>query len=165
MMIGEASGGRVDNINVIRSGFFTPQIKLPDTNGDIDDPIDRTGTVYTALVFINADTGGAEFLKSLEAGLPKTYSGDEIKLSAVVPVKFKIGKAFRERNGIESRVFCDSDLRLGTAFSVIDSSKAKPSYYPVVFVVGDEGSVRYRQVFDERQFDLEHFRSAVGRLI
>jgi peroxiredoxin len=158
-------GEGMDNINVIRVGFFTPEIKLTDSNGEIDDPIDRSGTCYTALIFINADEKGTELIKALESGLPRTASGMDIKLSAVIPAKAKLARAFKEKAGFNTRLFGDSDLRLGKAFSVVDSSRAKPSYHSVIFVIGDEGSVRYRQIFEGQNYDIKHFQSSVGRLI
>lgn len=155
----------MDNINVIRVGFFAPEIKIAATDGGIDDPIDRTGSFYTCLVFVNPDDDCADLINKLESGLPRTASGTEIKLSVVVPLKLKIGKAFKERSGFQTRLFCDSDLRAGSAFSVVDSSKAKPSYHPVIFIVGDEGSVRYRETYDGNKFDFESFRQSLSRLI
>jgi len=155
----------MDNINVVRVGFLSPSIKMPDTNGNIDDPIDRTGAVLTALVFINPNETGAALINSLESGLPKTSSGQEVKISVITPGRFKSAKAFREKLGFRARLFCDADLRFGQSFGVIDSSCPKPSYHPAVFVIGDEGSVRYRMVIANQDNELDQFNLALSQLI
>ena len=155
----------MDNINVIRVGFFTPEFKIADTDGEIGEPIDRSGQYYTCLVFINPDDDGADLINMLESGLPKISTGLEVKLAAIVPAKPRIGKAFRQKAGFNTRLFCDSDLRAGKTFSVVDSASAKPAYHPVIFVIGEEGTVRHRQAYDTKEFNAEAFRTSISQLI
>lgn len=155
----------MDNINLIRVGFYAPEFKISDTDGEMDDPIDRSGKMYTCLAFINPDDNGAALINDLENNLPPTASGLELSLSAIVPVKLKPAKKFKEEAGFNTRLFCDSDLRAGTLYSIVDSLNARPTYHPLVFVIGDEGSVRYRQSAEPSGFDIELFRSTVSELI
>ena len=155
----------MDNINVIRVGFNTPQLKITDTDGEIGELFDRSGQFYTCLVFINPDEAGAKILNMLEAGLPRTTTGLEIKIAAIVPAKTKIAKTFKTKAGFNTRLFCDSDLRAGKMFSVVDSGVAKPAYHPVLFIIGDEGSVRYRQALDPAVDNGETIRQAISKLI
>lgn len=155
----------MDNVNVIRVGFFSPEIKIPDTDGEIADPIIKTGDRLTCLLFINDDELGASAIKDIETGLPKTDSGLELQISAVIPTKIKVAKAFKDKHGFKSRLFCDSDLRLGRAFSIIDSHLAKSSYHPFVFIIGEEGSLRYRQAIEPDGLDSSPLRQTIRRLL
>lgn len=155
----------MDNVNVIRVGFFCPEIKIPDINGEIGDPIARTGDELTCLLFVNDDDLGAAIIKDIEAGLPKTDSGYELRISVVLPDKINIAKGFYEKHGFKARLFCDSELRLGRAFSIVDSRRAKPSYHPFVFIIGEEGSLRYRQAIDPEGLDSQLLRLKIRHLI
>ncbi|MCD6161539.1 MAG: hypothetical protein J7K40_03885 [candidate division Zixibacteria bacterium] len=155
----------MDNINVIRDGFNISEFKISDINGGMHDPIDRSGDKFTCLVFVNPDKNGAELINKLENNLPDTASGFKIGLSAIVPIKLKLAKRFKDDEGLGDNLYCDRDLRVGKQFSIIDSSQAQPSYHPFVFVIGNDGSVRYKQAFEPSGFDMEQFRSAVSELI
>ncbi len=155
----------MDNINVIRIGFMTPRIKIADSEGEIGDPIDRSGERYTCLAFVNPDAASLNLINMLESGLPKSSTGYEIGLSLVIPCKSKIGKTFKADSNFQTRLFCDYELRLGKSFSVIDSAKAKPTFHPVIFIVGEDGSVRYRQLYESVSFNADDFRIALSQLI
>jgi len=155
----------MDNINVIRNGFNITEFKISDINGEMHDPIDRSGDKFTCLAFINTDKNGAELIDKLEKNLPDTASGFKIELSAIVPVKLKLAKEFKKNESISGNLYCDSDLRVGKKFSITDSSRAKPSYHPFVFVIGNDGSVRYRQVFESSGFNMELFHLNLSKLI
>jgi len=159
------SGGFMDNVNVIRVGFLTPEFRISDTDGEIDNPINKSGDKFTCLLFINPDDLGYSILKDLENSLPDTASGFKVVISPVIPVKPKLAKAFKARLDFETRLFCDSDLRVGRLFSVIDSSQARPSYHPMVFIIGEDGSVRYRQsVSPGGGMDKQLLQSMVNKL-
>jgi peroxiredoxin len=154
----------MDNVNVIRVGFFAPRFKISDTDSETDDPIDRSGAKYTCLLFVNPDKPGASIIMDLEKDLPRTQDDLETVLSAIVPVKLKPAKEFKEKYRFRTRLFCDSDLRAGKLFSVIDSSTAGPAYHPTAFVIGDEGSIRYRQIAKADSFDTNLLRTSIRTL-
>ena len=155
----------MDNVNVIRVGFFAPEFRLSDTNGEIGSPIDKSGQKFTCLLFINPDDSGYSIMKDLDNGLPDTASGFKVVISPVIPVKSKLAKAFKARLDFDTRLFCDSDLRVGRLFSVIDSNQARPSYHPMVFIIGEDGSVRCRQNVNlGGGLDLQLLRSTVSKL-
>lgn len=155
----------MDNMNVIRVGFFAPEFRIPDTDGEIDDPIDRMGRKFTCLAFINPDDEGAGLIKALEQDLPGTAGGCELVISAIAPVKLKQAKAFKDKAGFRTRLFCDSDMRVGQLFSVVDSSNPRPSYHSIVFVIGDDYSIRYRQAVEASGFDIKRFQTSVSELV
>jgi len=155
----------MDNINLIRVGFVAPEFKILDTDGEIDDPVKRSSNTYTCLIFINPDETGADLVAEIERNPLNNISGLALSLSVIVPAKLKQAKIFKDENGVNSRVFCDSDLRVGKQFSIIDSSLARPSYHPMIFVIGDDSTVRYRQVLDSNSIDIKKFRTSVSELI
>jgi len=154
----------MDNINVIRVGFLTPEFRLSDTDGEIGKPIDKSGRKFTCLLFINPDDFGYSIMKDLENGLPDTASGFKVVISPVIPVKPKLAKAFKTRLSFEPRLFCDNDSRVGRLFNVIDSSQARPWYHPMVFIIGEDGSVRYRQNASPDGLDIQLLRLTVSEL-
>ena len=153
----------MDNINVVRVGFLSPQIGLVDSNMESGDPIDRSGQNYTCLIFVNPDKPGAEILQDIQTGLPPTAGGSDLTLSAILPCKSNPAKAFKDQNALTPRIFCDYDLRFGDFFNVINSASARPAYHPTIFIIGDEGTVRYRQLISE--FDSKGFRTALSKII
>ena len=155
----------MDNINLMRVGFLAPEFKILDTDGEIDDPVRRSNDTYSCLVFINPDDIGAKLISELEQDLPNISSGLKLSLSVIVPAKLKPAKRFKDEAGFISRLFCDSDLRIGRQFSIIDSSLARPSYHPMIFIIGNDNNVRYRQVLDPKIFDIKKFRASVSELI
>jgi hypothetical protein len=154
----------MDNVNVIRVGFLTPEFRISDTDGEIGSPIDKSGQKFTCLLLINPDDLGLSIIRNLADGLPNTASGFKMILSPVLPVKPKLAKSFKARVDFEIRLFCDSDLRAGRLFGVVDSSRAKPSYHPSLFIIGEDGSVRYRIAIEGQDIDLAQFRAAVSQL-
>ena len=154
----------MDNVNVIRVGFFAPEFRLTDTDGEIGSPIDKSGQKFTCLLFINPDDSGYSVMKDLENGLPGTASGFETTISPVIPMKPKLAKGFKARLDSETRFFCDSDLRAGRLFSIIDSAKAQPLYHPTVFIIGEDGSIRYRQNVSPKDLDIQLLRLTVSKL-
>jgi len=155
----------MDNINVIRIGFFAPAFKIPDVDGEIDDPIDRSQSRFTCLALVNADDSGGRIIRELEAVPLRTASGLDVVIAAVVPARIKLAREFRIRAGFETRLFCDCDLRVGRMFSVVASGNARPAYHPSIFILGEEGSVRYRQAIEFAQLDGAAFRKTIGDLI
>lgn len=155
----------MDNINVIRIGFFAPVFKIPDVDGDIGDPIDRSQSRFTCLAFVNADDAGAGIIRELEGAPMRTASGLDVVVSGIVPSRIKPAKEFKNKTGFETRLFCDSDLRVGRMFSIVASGTGRPAYHPCVFVIGEEGSVRYRQAIEFDRLEGAVFRKTIGDLI
>jgi len=154
----------VDNVNIVRAGYIAPVMRIPDTDGEMADPIDRVDARFTCLAFVNPDAQGALIVRALENKLPRTASGLEQVLAVVMPCRQKAGRRFKKQTRFTSRAFCDPDLRCGHLFGIVDSSSARPAYHPAVFVVGDDGIVRYRQLGDYSGFHTHSFLAAAGTL-
>jgi len=153
----------MDNVNVIRVGFFAPAIIIPDTDREIDDPIDRSGAKYTCLILVNADEFGARVIGDIEKALSISFGGHTWNVSAIVPEKVRPAGEFKARSGFSTRLFSDGDIRYGKHYHIADSASAKPKYHATIFVIGDEGSVRYRCAIEDRPYnDKEIIREMSG---
>jgi hypothetical protein len=155
----------MDNVNVIRVGFFAPQTVLTDTDMKAEDPVHRTQDIYTCLVFVNPDEQGIRIIKSLEQGLARNESGIDWHLAVVLPLKPKSALEFKLKRKLISRVYCDGELKAGKSYSIVASQSDSPAYHPTIFIVGDEGSVRKRFNFADEEFNLEKFRNSIAEII
>jgi hypothetical protein len=155
----------MDNVNVIRVGFFAPQTVLTDTDMKAEDPVHHTPDTYTCLVFVNPDEQGIGIIKSLEQGLARNESGIDWHLALVVPLKPKQAQEFKLKQKLISRVYCDGELKAGKSYSIVDSQSDSPAYHPTIFIVGDEGSVRQRFNIEDEDFSLEKFRNSIAAII
>lgn len=134
----------MDNVNVIRVGFIAPRFQLPDSDLQMADPVVRSNNAYSLLLFLNADEHAADTILKLTRDLPRSASGLAFAVSCIFPLKPRQVKEFKQKYKIDLRCFCDQDLRVGRLFSIVNTSIAAPSYHPMLFCIGDEGSVRFR---------------------
>jgi len=155
----------MDNINVIRVGFFAPQTVLTDTDMSADNPVGRTPGIYTCLAFVNPDEKGIGIIRALEQELISPISENRWRLSIVIPLKPTAAQKFRASNAIGARVFCDGELSAGKAYSIVDTRSDLPAYHPTIFLIGDEGTVRQRVNISEQEFNITEFRDLVARVI
>jgi peroxiredoxin len=155
----------MDNVNVIRVGFFAPQLLLTDTEMQSDGPAERSEGVYTCLVFVNPDDAGAEVISTLEQGIPEKSGGINWRLVAVVPLKPAAALAFKKTQKLQCRIFSDGESKAGKSYCINDSQSARPAYHPTIFVIGDEGTVRFRFNIENSKFDLEKFLNSITAII
>jgi hypothetical protein len=155
----------MDNINVIRVGFFAPQTVLNDTDMNAEDPIGRISGIYTCLAFVNPDDKGIGIIKALGQELSSLKSVMEWRLSVAIPLKPAAAQRFKSANAIAARIFCDGELSAGKSYSIVDSRSDAPTYHPTIFLIGDEGSVRQRFNLNEQEFNLTGFRDLIARVI
>jgi hypothetical protein len=155
----------MDNINVIRVGFFAPQTVLTDTDMNADNPVSRTPGIYNCLAFVNPDEKGIGIIRVLEHELISLKSENQWRLSVVIPLKPTAARKFKASNAIGARVFCDGELSAGKAYSIVDTSSDSPAYHPTIFLIGDDGSVRQRVNINEKEFNITKFRDLIARVI
>jgi len=155
----------MDNINLIRVGFNVEDFRLTDTAGDSGSPIEKSDKFYSCLLFANADDSSAKLINTLALGAPRTKSDLGVILSVILPEKTVSAGKFKDAHTIKARLYCDSDLRAGKMFSVIDSSIAKPTFHTVAFVINDKGTVLYRQASENGEFDTDKFNQTIRNLI
>jgi hypothetical protein len=151
----------MDNINVIRIGFYAPQTVLNDTEMHAADPVSREQGAYTCLAFVNPNEKGAAIIKTLEKEIASLKSTADWCLAVVLPLKPTPGRKFKASNSIAARVFCDSELRAGKKYCIVDTSVDYPAYHPTIFFIGDDGSVRQRMNLTDREFDTTKFRDLI----
>jgi hypothetical protein len=155
----------MDNVNVIRVGFFVPQTVLTDTDMKAEDPVHRTPDIYTCLVLVNPDEQGIGIIKLLEQGLARNESGIDWHLAVVLPLKPKPAQEFKLKHQITAQVYCDGELKAGKSYCIVDSQSDRPAYHPTIFIVGDEGSMRQRFNLSEIEFDLKKFSDSIAAII
>lgn len=155
----------MDNINVIRIGFFAPQTVLNDTDMNAGDPVNRKSGAFTCLAFINADEKGVGLIKAVDKELNSFKSAALWQLSMVVPLKPVTAQKFKAANSISARLFCDGELTAGKSYCIVDTQIDTPSYYPTIFFIGDEGTVRQRYNINDEEFSVAVFRDIIGKVI
>lgn len=155
----------MDNINVIRVGFFAPQTVLNDTDMNAGDPVIRGSTAYTCLALVNPDNKGVEIIKELEREFASPKSSVDWRLSVVLPLKPTRAQQFKHTNAITARIFCDSELNAGKSYSIVDTRTDAPAYHPTIFFIGDEGTVHQRYNIGNDEFNLVNFRDIIAKVV
>ena len=100
----------MDNVNVIRVGFFAPDFSLPDTEGKIFALKDNLKGPFSALCFFSDGDNAniRNFLKDLNSGLPSTASGLPVKALAVSTEKIHRLSALKKKLKLDFPVLSDS---------------------------------------------------------
>jgi len=161
--------GVMDNVNVIRAGFFAPDFSLPDSNGDLLALKGNLKDNFICLCFFpdgdNDKING--YLKDLNVGLPPTSSGLPVKVIGICPEKSKRLKTLKEKLKLNFALLFDSRLMAAKKYYVVNNSAVKPSVHFSVFVIDDGGTIRYRasEVVGFSKYVPEDLRSEISRLI
>jgi peroxiredoxin len=159
----------VDNVNILRTGFYAIDFTLPDTDGNIFHLNDNLAGRFTCLVFF--PDGENEkiqiLLKSLNQGLPNTASGLPVQIIAIGPEKVSHLKHSRDKLKLNYPILSDSKLFVVTKYHLVNSASAKPAVYFSIFIVDDTGIIRYRasEVQGFSRFSIEELKAAISRLI
>lgn len=159
----------MDNVNVLRTGFFAPEFSLPDTHGQIFSLKDNLEERYLALCFFpaGADIRIKGFLKDLNSGLPKTSTDILVSVAAISPDRTDLLAGLSEELGLTYPVLSDHQLTVSNRYYVTDSEDFRPSVHFSVFVIDDELIVRHRisEVHGVSVFNPGELRSAISRMI
>jgi peroxiredoxin len=159
----------MDNVNVLRSGFYAIDFTLTDTQGDIFHLQENLDGKFTCLVFF--PSGEIEkisnFLKNLSQGLPNSAAGLPVKIVAIGSEKVNHLNNLKEKLKLNYLVLSDSRLFVSNKYYVVNTSSAKPSVYFSIFVIDDAGIIRYRasEVPGFSRYSPEELRAAISRLI
>lgn len=159
----------MDNVNVLRPGFYAPDFSLPDSEGEIISLRRYTDDGFCALCFFPAEPGERvrRYLRELNSGLPNTLSDYPVKVIAVGAAKTIVLKKLKGELKVDYPLLSDSRLQVSRRYYLIDSSSFGTSIYFSVFVLDSELIIRHRvaEVPGSTQFDPGEFRAAVSRLI
>jgi peroxiredoxin len=159
----------MDNVNVLRTGFYALDFALPDTNGDIYKLSDHLKGNFMAVCFFpDGDNEKINsYLKDLNQGLPKTASGLAIEPVGICPRRVDDLRNLKEKLKLGFPILSDHQLMISTKYLVVDSYSAKPSVYFSLFVIDDYSLIRYRaaEVPGFSKFVPGEFRAAVAKIV
>jgi len=159
----------MDNVNVIRTGFFAPDFSLPDARGDIFHLKDNLRDKFICLCFF--PDGGNEkannCLKELNQGLPKTPAGLPVDVVGICPERISHVAQLRERLKLAFPILADDRLAVATKYHLVNTSSAKPAVYFSVFVIDDTNLVRYRasEIPGLSKYSFDELKSEIAKLI
>jgi peroxiredoxin len=159
----------MDNVNVIRSGFTAIDFTLTDTRGDVFRLKDALAGHFTCLVFF--PDGEIEkinnYLKGLNQGFPDTASGLTVKVVAVCPEMVSHLKQVKNKLKLNFPILSDPRMLVSTRYYVVNESSVKPAVYFSIFIVDDNGVIRYRtsEVPGFSRFAPDELRAIISRLI
>jgi len=157
---------RMDNVNRIRPGFLAPDFSLPDMEGEEVNLFSFLGKKNIVLFFF-PDTQDKEiltFLSTLQENLKEIRLRDG-RVVAVFSEKKRLLRKLKENLTLEFPVLADEKGGVGWEYGVVDTSSGRGKFYPAVFIISQEGIVRFRQVFlgDERP-SIEVINSLLDKL-
>lgn len=159
----------MDNVNVIRQGFYAPDFSLPNTQGEIFHLKENLGGKFICLCFFsdgsNEKING--YLKDLNQGLPNTASGFPVRLIGICPERGSRLKSLKEKLKLSYDLLADQKMLVATRYYVVNSYSPKPSVYFSLFVIDDSGIVRHREseIQGLSKYSPEEFRAEVAKLI
>jgi peroxiredoxin len=159
----------MDNVNVLRTGFFALDFSLPDTQGDIFHLKNNLKDRFTCLCFFPNDGNEKinNFLKDLNAGLPDMPAGLPVKVIGICPEKISRLQGLKDKLKLNFPVLADEKLVVATKYHVVNSYSARPSVYFSIFIIDDTGQIWYRQseVPGLAKYNPENLRLEIAKLI
>jgi peroxiredoxin len=159
----------IDNVNIIRTGFYAIDFTLTDTEGNIFHLNDNLADHFTCLVFF--PDGEIEkvnnYLKGLNQGLPETASRLPVQIVAIGSEKVSHLKKLKDKLKLSFHILSDSRLFVATRYHVVNTGSAKPSVYFGIYIIDDTGIIRHRaaEVPGISRFSIEELKTAISRLI
>ncbi len=159
----------MDNVNVLRTGFFAPEFSLPDTRGQIFSLKDNLVEQYLAVCFFPAevDMRIRGFLKDLDSDLPRTSTDIPVDVVAISPERTNSLVKLAEELKLNYPVLSDHQLTVSNRYYVTDSDSFRPSVHFSIFIIDDELIIRHRvsEVRGISGFDSAELRSTISRML
>lgn len=162
-------GTGMDNVNIIRSGFYALDFALPDTQGNIFRLRNDLNGHFTALCFFpdgeNEKVNG--YLKDLNQGLPPNAVGMPTKLVGICPKRGDRLRDLKEKLKLNFPLLSDSKLVVASKYHVWDRNSPRPSVYFSVFIVDDYAVIRHRvsEVPGLSKYVPDELRMTISKLI
>ena len=159
----------MDNVNVLRAGFFAPNFSLPDSHGEVYSLEENLEDNFLAICFFpaNPDPKIRKYLAELNSGLPATSSGIDVKLVGICPDKVNIMADLKNELNIDFPLLSDQKFDVSRRYYLLDSTGLSPSVHFSIIVVDDDRIIRHR-VSDHAgylEFDLKQFKTNISGLI
>lgn len=158
----------MDNVNVIRNGFFAPDFALSSADGEIVSLKDCILDNFLALCFFSKS--GSHKTKSaladLNKGLPETLYGFEVSVVGVSPEKAHKLINLKNELGLSFPLLYDTRMEVCRLYNVVDSESGIPAVYFSIFVIDSEFIVRHRFIESPgNEFRIEDFKKEISAII
>lgn len=159
----------MDNVNVLRNGFFAPDFSLPDADGNIFNLKQNLRGYFTCVCFF--PDGNKErnnnYLKDLNQGLPATGSALPVKVVGVCSEKAIHIKEIKEKLKLGFPILSDEKTTAANSYYILDYNSLKPAAYFGIFIIDDTGIIRHRmiEIPGVSKYSPEELRIEIPRLI
>lgn len=158
----------MDNVNVIRNGFFAPDFALSSADGKMVSLKDCISDNFLALCFFSK--GGSHKTKAalaeLNKGLPETLYGFEISVVGVSPEKTHKLVNLKNELGLSFPLLSDTRMEVCRLYNVIDSESMIPAVHFSIFIIDNELIIRHRFIESpENEFRIEDFKKEISAII
>jgi peroxiredoxin len=159
----------MDNVNVLRTGFYAPVFSLTDTEGNVFSLKASLSGSYTCLVFFSDDNNDKinSHLKDLNQGFSDNASGLPVKILGICPERPNHLKTLKDKLKLNFPLLSDPKLIVSDKYYVTNTHNARPSVYFSIFVIDDLGVIRNRssEVQPLSKFIIEELKADIAKLI
>jgi peroxiredoxin len=159
----------VDNVNVIRNGFFAPDFSLPDAEGNLFNLKQNLQGCFTCICFF--PDGSKErvnnYLKDLNQGLPATGSALPVRVVGICSEKPIHIMEIKEKLKLGFPILSDKKTSVANKYYILDHNSLKPGAYFGIFIIDDTGIIRHRiiEIPGVSKYSPEELRREISRLI
>lgn len=158
----------MDNVNVIRNGFFAPDFTLLSTGGSMVSLKDCISNNFLALCFFSncVSNRTKAVLAQLGKGLPRTLYDFEVTVAAVTPEKTHRLINLKNELGLSFPLLSDTRMEVCGLYNVIDSESKFPAVHFSIFIIDNELIVRHRFIESpQNEFRIEDFKKEISVII
>ncbi len=158
----------MDNVNVIRNGFFAPDFALSSADGKMVSLKDCISDNFLALCFFSKSGShkSKATLSELNKGLPKTLYGFEVSVACISPEKTHKLINLKNELGLSFPLLSDTRMEVCGLYNVIDSGSRIPAVHFSIFVIDNELIIRHRFIESSgNEFRIEDFKKEILTII
>ncbi|MEE9554848.1 MAG: redoxin domain-containing protein [candidate division Zixibacteria bacterium] len=159
----------MDNVNVLRAGFFAPDFSLPDSSGQVFSLKENLKDNFLALCFFpaNPEVKIKKYLTDLNSGLPVTSSGINVRPVGICPDKINILAGLKNELKLDFPVLSDQKFDVSRGYYLSDSSGLNLSVHFSIIVIDNDRIIRHRvsEHGGLSEFDPDKFRANISGLI
>jgi peroxiredoxin len=143
----------MDNVNIIRPGFFAPTFELSDTDGKKVSLAFFSGerAVFLVLFTELKEKEIQDFLKAFQEKLKQIKLKGGVVLGVSAAGRRELRKK-KEELKVDFPLLSDENAHVISQYGVRDTSSGKTLCYPALFVVSKGGLIGYRKVWVEKDF-------------
>ena len=159
----------MDNVNVLRTGFYAPEFSLPDSSGEVFSLAENFKDCFIALCFFpsNPDEKIRKHLKELNKGIPRTSFGLETKLIGICPGKINVVAGLKAELKLDFPILADQKIDVSSRYYLINTDKPGRSVHFSIIVIDTDRIIRHRvsEHSGYNEFDCDRFKADISGLI